>query len=108
MITTGAAAGRTRSRRQAAAAHLDLHERVQLPREPQSGGRPDRSHRYRPGTFINAELDKASEDNERNSLVISTSGNGRIGVVQIAGWWRAGSCRFVREGSRSAPASGSA
>jgi len=27
---------------------------------------------YRPGAFINAELDKASEDNERNSLVIST------------------------------------
>ena len=27
---------------------------------------------YKPGKFINAELDKASEDNERNSLVIST------------------------------------
>jgi phosphatidylserine decarboxylase len=39
---------------------------------------------YRPGAFINAELDKASEDNERNSLVIGTS-QGRIGVVQIAG-----------------------
>ena len=39
---------------------------------------------YRPGKFINAELDKASEDNERNSLVIVTPG-GRIGVVQIAG-----------------------
>src|SRR5258707_10464521 len=33
-------------------------------------GRIDRIA-YRPGTFINAELDKASEDNERNSLVIS-------------------------------------
>ena len=44
-------------------------------------GRIDRIA-YRPGTFINAELDKASEDNERNSLVISTT-NGRIGVVQI-------------------------
>ena len=42
-------------------------------------GRIDRIA-YRPGTFINAELDKASEDNERNSLVISTT-NGRIGVV---------------------------
>src|SRR3954452_3635823 len=31
---------------------------------------------YRPGTFINAELDKASEDNERNSLVISTANHG--------------------------------
>jgi len=39
---------------------------------------------YKPGTFINADLDKASEDNERNSFVIAT-GPTRIGVVQIAG-----------------------
>jgi phosphatidylserine decarboxylase len=39
---------------------------------------------YRPGIFLNADLDKASEDNERNGLVIDTS-EGRIGVVQIAG-----------------------
>jgi phosphatidylserine decarboxylase len=39
---------------------------------------------YRPGKFVNAELDKASEDNERNALVIS-AGGARIGVVQIAG-----------------------
>ena len=40
---------------------------------------------YRPGTFINADLDKASEDNERNCLVIATTAGERIGVVQIAG-----------------------
>nr|WP_276314710.1 phosphatidylserine decarboxylase [Rhizobium changzhiense] len=39
---------------------------------------------YRSGSFVNAELDKASEDNERNGLVIET-GHGQIGVVQIAG-----------------------
>ncbi|TCT31448.1 phosphatidylserine decarboxylase [Martelella mediterranea] len=39
---------------------------------------------YRPGKFINAELDKASEDNERNGVVIDTA-RGSIGVVQIAG-----------------------
>jgi phosphatidylserine decarboxylase len=39
---------------------------------------------YHPGTFINAELDKASENNERNALVIATDKT-RIGVVQIAG-----------------------
>jgi len=39
---------------------------------------------YRPGLFINADLDKASEDNERNSLVIDAL-VGRVGVVQIAG-----------------------
>ena len=44
-----------------------------------------------------AELDKASEDNERNSLVISTA-NGRIGVVQIAGLVARRIVSFVREG----------
>jgi phosphatidylserine decarboxylase len=39
---------------------------------------------YKPGAFINADLDKASEENERNSFLIS-SGNARIAVVQIAG-----------------------
>jgi phosphatidylserine decarboxylase len=39
---------------------------------------------YTPGKFINAELDKASEDNERNALVIDGSA-GPIAVVQIAG-----------------------
>jgi phosphatidylserine decarboxylase len=52
---------------------------------------------YRPGAFINAELDKASEDNERNSLVISTP-DGRIGVVQIAGLVARRIVSFVREG----------
>ncbi|HYH32045.1 MAG TPA: phosphatidylserine decarboxylase [Pseudonocardia sp.] len=41
--------------------------------------------RYRPGTFLSADLDKASEDNERNALLLETSGGARIGVVQIAG-----------------------
>ena len=59
-------------------------------------GRIDRIA-YRPGTFINAELDKASEDNERNSLVISTA-SGRIGVVQIAGLVARRIVSFVREG----------
>ena len=39
---------------------------------------------YRPGLFLNADLDKASEDNERNGLALDTAA-GRIGVVQIAG-----------------------
>jgi len=39
---------------------------------------------YRPGKFINAELDKASEHNERNGVVLATA-KGDIGVVQIAG-----------------------
>jgi phosphatidylserine decarboxylase len=39
---------------------------------------------YRAGQFVNAELDKASSDNERNGLVIR-SRHGDVGVVQIAG-----------------------
>jgi phosphatidylserine decarboxylase len=40
---------------------------------------------YRPGTFLSADLDKASEDNERNALLLETAGGDRVGVVQIAG-----------------------
>ncbi|BDA84018.1 phosphatidylserine decarboxylase proenzyme [Aureimonas sp. SA4125] len=40
---------------------------------------------YREGEFKNAELDKASDVNERNSLVIE-SPQGELGVVQIAGF----------------------
>jgi phosphatidylserine decarboxylase len=39
---------------------------------------------YTPGKFLNADLDKASEDNERNALVVASAA-GRVGVVQIAG-----------------------
>jgi phosphatidylserine decarboxylase len=52
---------------------------------------------YRPGKFINAELDKASEDNERNGLVIDTV-HGPIGVVQIAGLVARRILCFVKEG----------
>ena len=52
---------------------------------------------YRPGLFLNAELDKASEDNERNVLIIETVG-GRYGVVQIAGLIARRIVPFVREG----------
>jgi phosphatidylserine decarboxylase len=59
-------------------------------------GRVDRIA-YRPGLFINAELDKASEDNERNSLAITTP-TARIGVVQIAGLVAKRIVCFVKEG----------
>ena len=39
---------------------------------------------YRAGKFVNAELDKASHENERNGLAIETA-HGTIGVIQIAG-----------------------
>jgi phosphatidylserine decarboxylase len=40
---------------------------------------------YSPGVFLNAALDKASEENERRSLVFENHKGQRIGVVQIAG-----------------------
>lgn len=54
---------------------------------------------YRPGLFVNADLDKASEDNERNGLVIETPA-GRFGVVQIAGLVARRIVCFTKEGSR--------
>ena len=41
--------------------------------------------KYRPGKFFNASLDKASVDNERNSLVLQIPDGRQIVVVQIAG-----------------------
>ncbi|HVV78881.1 MAG TPA: phosphatidylserine decarboxylase [Pseudolabrys sp.] len=52
---------------------------------------------YQPGKFFNADLDKASADNERNSLVIASS-NARIAVVQIAGLVARRIVCFVKEG----------
>ncbi len=40
---------------------------------------------YHPGKFFNASLDKASDLNERNSLIIKTPSGHEILVVQIAG-----------------------
>ena len=40
---------------------------------------------YKEGQFLNASLDKASDKNERNSLVIKTENGTQIVVVQIAG-----------------------
>jgi phosphatidylserine decarboxylase len=40
---------------------------------------------YRPGKFLNASLDKASVDNERNALVVRMDDGRELAVVQIAG-----------------------
>ena len=52
---------------------------------------------YHKGKFLNADLDKASEDNERNALVIAMP-SARIAVVQIAGLVARRILCFVREG----------
>ncbi len=40
---------------------------------------------YHPGQFLSANLDKASSENERQSVVITTKGGQQIVCVQIAG-----------------------
>ncbi len=52
---------------------------------------------YQPGKFLNADIDKASADNERNSLVIAAAGS-RVAVVQIAGLVARRIVCFVRIG----------
>ncbi len=53
---------------------------------------------YRAGNFLSADLDKASEDNERNAFVIATGTGQRIAVIQIAGLVARRIVPFVREG----------
>jgi phosphatidylserine decarboxylase len=53
---------------------------------------------YRAGKFFSADLDKASEDNERNAFVIASSTGQRIAAVQIAGLVARRIVPFAREG----------
>lgn len=57
---------------------------------------------YRPGKFLNADLDKASEDNERNSLIIK-NGENEVAVVQIAGLIARRIVCWAKEGDQIAP-----
>ncbi len=54
---------------------------------------------YVPGKFLNAELDKASEENERQCLTLETSDGTRIGCIQIAGLIARRIVTFVQEGA---------
>jgi len=53
---------------------------------------------YIPGKFVNADLDKASEDNERQHFLVEGSDGVRIGFTQIAGLVARRIMSFVREG----------
>ena len=54
---------------------------------------------YVPGKFLNAELDKASEENERQCLTLETGNGTRIGCVQIAGLIARRIVTFVQQGT---------
>jgi len=53
---------------------------------------------YIPGKFLNADLDKASEDNERQHLLVERSDGTRIGFTQIAGLVARRIVPFVKPG----------
>ena len=53
---------------------------------------------YRAGKFFSADLDKASEDNERNAFVIASTSGQRLAAVQIAGLVARRIVPFAREG----------
>jgi phosphatidylserine decarboxylase len=53
---------------------------------------------YVPGKFVNADLDKASEDNERQHFLIESSDGMKIAMTQIAGLVARRIMSFVREG----------
>ena len=53
---------------------------------------------YVPGKFLNADLDKASEDNERQHFLVEGADGVKIGFTQIAGLVARRILSFVREG----------
>ncbi len=57
---------------------------------------------YVPGKFLNADLDKASEDNERQHFLVEREDGLRIGFTQIAGLVARRIMAFVKEGDQVA------
>lgn len=55
---------------------------------------------YRPGRFFNAALDKASDKNERNGIVLELDDGRRLAIVQIAGLVARRILCHVREGQQ--------
>lgn len=53
---------------------------------------------YIPGKFVNADLDKASADNERQHFVVESADGVKIGFTQIAGLVARRILAFVKEG----------
>ena len=58
---------------------------------------------YISGKFLNADLDKASEENERQHLVVEGKDGRLIGFTQIAGLVARRIVAFVKEGDMIAP-----
>jgi len=57
---------------------------------------------YTPGSFVNADLDKASTENERNVMVLRLDSGARVTVVQVAGLIARRILCYVKPGDRLA------
>jgi phosphatidylserine decarboxylase len=55
---------------------------------------------YFPGLFVNADLDKASTDNERNAIVIDVESGRTVTLVQVAGLIARRILCYVKAGDR--------
>jgi phosphatidylserine decarboxylase len=55
---------------------------------------------YVPGKFLNADLDKASDDNERQYFIVEAADGTRVAFTQIAGLVARRIMRFVEEGTK--------
>lgn len=53
---------------------------------------------YHPGKFLSANLDKASDENERNSIIVKTKEGKEITIVQIAGLVARRIVSYAKEG----------
>lgn len=57
---------------------------------------------YRPGKFLNAAADKASDENERSAIALRRTDGTLIGCVQIAGWVARRIITYVKPGQQIA------
>ncbi len=57
---------------------------------------------YRPGKFLNAAADKASEENERSAITLRRADGTLIGCVQIAGWVARRIVTYIKPGQQVA------
>jgi phosphatidylserine decarboxylase len=60
------------------------------------------SVQYSPGSFVNADLDKASTENERNAMVLRLDSGDRVTVIQVAGLIARRILCYVKPGDRLA------
>jgi phosphatidylserine decarboxylase len=57
---------------------------------------------YRPGKFLNAAADKASDENERSAIALRRADGTLIGCVQIAGWVARRIITYIKPGQQIA------